>query len=769
MGTFSQRTVFTVSALGACLGLVVALATDCNPSGPPGGPGGNGNTPPPPVLTAAPCGPVFLTDIITEDGLDTRTGCMVVTMALGAVTGAADFSLSVSLVRNEGNPPPAKLYADSSWFGLGTWLSVDEYITNDGKDVYTLHTPRGDALYDAEVLLLPTKSSTSSVQYFGPVYRTRPFDGTLLIRNINDFWIAVGNPYDTRSLVKWYDAPFPGDDASSKTRILHKLTKASIYRGQENAITITRHYDENKAALEIGSDLYAGKLAIPFTVDGAQARSDGNAGFEVKAVTTLLHGYQSSVLARIKPNGNIEQLVSTGRNASETHQTAFTYANEDNAAQTIFETVVEKEGSTKDTRTLRSIELKPRADASSQAHPFAVQTMIDHTRPGADLTNIVSECSSKLPPSWGSKAQPSYLTVNFADGTGVGWEYGTPDARGQLVRTKDAYGKETRIMYNLARGGGDPGSSQPATAFELHYMEVQDDGASTWEPLYFRYDKFSAVQYKLPMLGKVSVSSGSADKQVLYRAVFGTIADKYNGNKPIMTYEVPRAVAGPDGRTRYEYRSLDGFTYETWDEDNVMTAFRWLDQDQNVNGKYDKETIETYVLGNDQTPGVKLSRVVRDSFGRTLQRVDYDPGPPAVAATTTYHVTPEGFTDRIDDTGTGETYDVTGWNDSRSGVTAATLSRGMQTVAAFSAPQDSFGNPDGQGTVTLGPITYKTSAAAVGAGLMQTMSVTGPNGQSSTATLGYADNDSAPNLWSLNGSAKHSSAPKAMTATGGCK
>jgi hypothetical protein len=721
-------------------------------------------TKPPTAVTKAPCKPALVTDSFTEDGIDTRTGCLLVTMSLGSVAGAMDLSLAPALIRSEGNAPPAILYP-AAWFGSGVWLSVDEYVTADSDSVRTLHTPNGDVIYDfisavPDYASLDPKDDRNTTLW--REFRTRPFDGTFLWSDEKGYYITVGNPGDSRSLTKKYTARLPNDPGSN-ARMLTRVEKASIYKGRRNYIDIERTYDKSGLALQFTSSLFEGSGKTPLVITAPLPRTDGKPGHQIGAVTTLLHGFPSAIAAVVNDKGNVEQVLSRGRNDNEVHRTSFAYFNEATPATTVIQSIVEEEGPLDDPRTQRSVEIKERADAASMTWPFAVKTIVDHTRPGADMTHVMTECPQTFSGQSATTTLPTYFTFNFADGTSAAWEYADDTARNMIVRSKDAVGQETFLQYNLERGGGVPGASQPATAFELKYLTTRNS-PGTEQQFMYRFDRFSANVFGLPMVGKVSVPKGLGDKQVISRSVFGERADEFNGGRFIRTFDVPRGVAGPDGRTRWEYRGIDGFTYESWDEDGVMLSFRWIDQDKNADGTYDKETIDSFVMGVQQT------RTTRDRFGRMLSRVDFDPALPAdKQPTTTFNITAEGFTDRIDDSATGQSFNVKSWNGPRTAVTSATLERGGQKVIAFDTPADDLGNPDGAGTVTMGPVKFTTNTDRLGGGVLKSSVITGPNGQALKSDMGYAKKDAVPNEQKLNGKADTVITPKPMTAKGGCQ
>ncbi|MEP7119932.1 MAG: hypothetical protein ABJE95_03435 [Byssovorax sp.] len=731
----------------------------CKPDDPPPVP-----TTPPAVVTTAPCKAALVTDTFTADGIDTRTGCLLVTMTLGSAAGASDLSLTPALVRSEGNVPPATLYP-APWFGAGVWLSLDEYLTNDGDKVLTLHTPNGDVVYD-QVSAVPDATeldpSDDRNTKLWKELRTRPFDGTFLWWDKTGYTITVGNPGDSRSLTKKYQTALPNDPGSD-ARLLTRVEKASIYKGRRNSIDIKRTYTKEGLSVELSSSLFEGSGLKPLVISAPLPRADGLAGYQIGAVTTLLHGWSSAVTAVVSDQGHIEQVISRGRNADDIHQTSFTYFNAATPATTVVQSIVEQEGPQGDPRTQRSIELKDRAAAASPTWPFAVTTIIDHARPGADLTDVMTECPRQQSTQSNTKTLPTYFTYNSADGTSAAWEYADADTRGMLVRSKDAVGQETFLEYNLARGGGTPNNPQPATAFELKFLTTRN-GTGKEQLFMYRFDRFSANVFGLPMIGKVSIPKAVGDKQVISRSVFGERADPQNGGRFIRTFDVPRGVAGPDGRTRWEYRGIDGFTYETWDEDGVMLWFRWIDQDKSADGTYDKETIDTYLMG------VKQSRSTRDRFGRLLSRVDFDPALPAnKQPTTTFNLTKDGFTDRIDDSATGESYNVKAWNGPRTAVTSSTLERAGQKVITLDRPADDLGNPEGAGTVTLGPVKITTSTERLGGGLLKSSAITGPNGRALKSELAYAPKDAVPNQEKLNGKRATAVTPRSMTAKGGCQ
>lgn len=739
------------------LAFLTLTTTTCDPSGGP-------PTTAPPALAKAPCKATVVTDTITDDGIDTRTGCVLITMSLGAVSGSTDLTLPVAISRNEGNLPPAMIYP-GAWFGLGGWLNVDELVTKEKDGVYVLHTPRGDTLYDYQVvvpwygLLDPDDDSKSKVYR---AYRTRPFDGTFLWEEKDGYTITVGNPADSRSLAKLYKGAPAGSGAPANARLLTRMEKASIYRGPLNFIDIKRTYDASGVELQFTSSLHEGTGIAPLVVKGPIARADGKPGYTITATSTLLHGWSSTVDALLDEKGNVEQLLSGGRSADESHRTSFTYFDVATPEKTVLRSLVEDEGTDTDRRVMRSLEIKERAAGASPTWPYAVKTLVDHARPGADRTSIVSECPTTF--STTTRSGPAYFTFNFADGTGTAYEYADDDGRNMLVRTNDAYGQEIELQYNTGRGGGPVDKNQPATAYELKFMDVRGQAAGQSQLFIYRFDKFSVESYGIPFLGKVAISKGLQDGPVVYRAIHGDKADEHNGGRVIRTFDVPRGVAGADGRTRWEYRGLDGFTYETFDEDGVMLSFRWTGKDKNADGSFDTELMDIYLMG------VVQSRVTRDRFGRVLERLDYDPALPAdKQPKTVYTLTKDGTTSRIDDTGSGESLEITGWNDPRSAVTEGALSRNGKVIASFSLPTDDFGNPEGKGTVAIGPVSFTTTTERVTAGLLRRTSVTGPTGRTISSELGYADGDTVPNQQKSNDEVTVGLTPKAMTAKGGCK
>src|SRR5581483_11921379 len=441
---------------------------------------------------------------------------------------------------------------------------------------------------------------------------------------------------------------------------------------------IERDYETTPGVVTFESSLYENAAINPLVVRGGQIRTDGKPGFAVTALATLLHKWTSTVTANANADGDVEQLGSSGRNDKEVSLTSFTYDPTKTAGVTVFKTILEQEGiPPTDLRSIKSIAITGRAASDSATWPYAVTGMTDTTILNVARTSLVKECPHK-DNSWGWVGQTprdTYFTFVFPDGTTSAWEYARDENRSVLVRTSDVFEKQTWYNYNAPRGGGAPPTNAD-TGFELSSVYATDKDSSG-PPLYFkyRYDIFSARTYHLPLVGKISHPITSGDRVVYYRALYGNYDDNWQMPKRNnQSFDVPWGIAIPDGRTRWEYRGLDGFTYETWDEDLFMTWYRWVDQNQLGDGTYDEEPIETYVMGTLQ------SRTYRDRFGRLEKRIDFDG---AKQVTTTYHITPEGFTDRVDDDGTGESFVVSAWNPSRSGVTQASLTRNKQTVASF--------------------------------------------------------------------------------------
>jgi hypothetical protein len=717
------------------------------------------------------------TDTYTDEGINTRTGCMVVTLSLGAVAGASDLTLPVSILRSEGNLPPSGLYP-ASWFGLGGWLSVDEFVTKDRDGVFTLHSAMGDVVYDYRVRVpwrgqLDPNDDSKTPLY--RAYRTRPFDGTFLwAERDGSYTISMGNPADSRSLTKRYRATLPANPANATARLLSRLEKASIYRGPINHIDIARTYTASDVALTFSSSLYDGTGLTPLEVRGPMPRADGIGGYEITATSTLLHGWSSTVRAVFTESGNVERLVSDGRVTGEQHVTTLTYFDEETPEKTVLRTLVQQEGTDSDRRTLSSFEITDRAPQASTSWPFAVKTWIDRTRPTTPYTHIITECDTTY--STTTQANPRYLTFNSPDGSGVGYEYANDEARQMLVRTKDALGQETELTYNTARGGGPTTANQPATALELKWVEITPEGALPGQQAQFmyRFDKFSIDTYGLPLIGKVSEPFSMGDRQVYYRAVYGQVSDQYNGGRKLRTFDVARGVADVSGMTRWEYRGLDGFTYEAWDENKVMRSYRYVGENPNPDGTFNTENIDFYIMGAAQT------RTTRDRFGRVLRVVDFDPTlnpmgvtDPTMALsahpTTTYQLTPEGFTSRIEDTGSGEVAEVVSWNSSRTTVTSGTVTRGGQMISQFTLPADDAGNQEGTGSITIGPLQFTTEAIRSAGGRLERMSVTGPGGRSLSAELGYGNGEIAPTSERVNGQALWAYSMQPMTATGGCR
>lgn len=724
----------------------------------------------PDPLAAAPCKATWPSDGFTSDGVDTRTGCMVVAMTLGSVAGAVDLSLPVALVRDEGATPSSALYP-KAWFGLGTWLSVDEWVsyesTADGAQKLTLHTPNGDVVYDTMVRAPYAEHDQSDPGDDSKVglrswFRSRPFDGTLIRKTQTGYIVRSGNPGDTRSLTKEFEEPLPGaDPKKSFDRLLSAYSKASIYRGPPNRIDVDRSYVEGNVSVTFRSSLFEGSKHTPLVVRAALPRADGEAGSMIEATTTLLHGWSSVVRAFADERGNIERVVSSGRKEGETHTTSFAYWNDETPASTVFASVVEREGTGDDSRIVKSIELVERADGKSPTWPFAVKKIVDHTRPGADRTHVVTECETTHPQS-ATPARATYFTFNDADGTSVATEYAEDVHKNVPIRQLDADGRTTVLQYNHPDGGGTPGQRVKETAYELKWVFVPSNMVGGDQNMVYRYDRFSIDTYGIPLVGKIAIA-GSTDKLVLYRALYGKTADPFNGGRVVMSYDAPRMTAGPDGRVRMEYRGLHGFTFETVDEAGVVTKYRWLDQGQSPNGTYDEEVVDVYVMD------VLQQRIKKDRFGRLLERVDHDPALGAAQPTTKYHLTADGYVDSIADTATSELFEIKAWNAPRSAITEGTLTRNGTPVRSVSATVDDFGSADGESTVTLGPITYQTTTTRGTAGVLTALAVTGPAGRRLETGLGYAPGDLSASSRTINGEPVESATPKPIAATGGCK
>lgn len=750
--------------------VALALLAGCHPDD-----GGSPTAPKPPPgttappLSVAPCKKTWVTDGFTDEGIDTRTGCMVVAMTLGSVTGALDLSLPVALVRDEGLAPPSDLY-QKAWFGSGTWLSTDEYVTDDStsdKDIkLTLHTPNGDVVYDTLAKAPwaepgdPDLGDDSKVP-LRAVWRSRPFDGTVLRWTSGAYLIRSGNPGDTRSLTRVYADQFRGTGSYKPTYRLSSLSKASIYRGPLNTIEIKRSYGDPDVSVTFTSTMYDGSAAPPLEIKAALARDDGDPGSMIEAKTTLLHGWASTVRAYLDEKGNVERVVSGGRKPGEAHTSVFTYTGTDKPETTVFATIVEKEGAASSARALRSLEIKERADGASTTWPYAIKSFVDHSRPGADRTSVVKECDSKASGSIPA-ARPTYFTFNRPDGTSVATEYAGDDSKNVPVRAVDEEGRLTMLQYNSPQGGGTPNARVPGTAYELKWVHLPN--ASPGISVLHRFDRFSLDTYNLPFVGKVAISSGLVDKAVLHRALYGTTNDPLNGDRVIATFDAPRMQAGPDGRVAMEYRGLDGFTYETIDEAGVVIKHRWVSTEKSPDGTYATETIDSFLMDAPQT------RVVRDRYGRLVQRVDFEPALAMNAQpTSTYSIRPDGFVDKISDTGTGELFEVLAWNAPRSAITKAQVTIGGTVIRSFEAQADDFGGGDGTSTVTLEPIQTKTTHQRGDGGVLLGKTVSGPGGRSVATTLDYADGDAIPRSRSINGQSVESVTQKPLAANGDCK
>jgi hypothetical protein len=743
--------------------------------------------PTPATVAGAPCRAARQSDVYTADGVNTRTGCMLVNLSLGSVSGAADLILPVSLVRSEGNAPTPDLYPNI-YFGRGNWLNVDEYVTRETNEfetnqVFILHTPNGDTVYDYPISMpeakLPgarpdTGTDDRLVPRRGQAWRTRPFDGTILEPITFGFRITYGNPHDSRTLRKEYG---PVELVGRRhAYLLSELRRASIYGGPANSIRIHRdnYGGGGLPRVTFMSTLYDELNLTPLVIEGARARPDGQPGWAVIATSTMTHGWQSRVTAYALPSGDIERLVSSGRNAQENSLTTFTYDATMNAAQTTLRAISQQEGvlppappavgppAPGDMRTVKRLEVTGRAAGNSPSWPYAITTLVDRTRTGADRTQLVTECDHGQRGHGFTLQTPNarYFTFNQPDGTAAAYEYADEASRGLLLRSIDPLGKEIWIDYNTARGGGAQTDPRPerVTAFEAKMINVQDRGSTDWLFFYLRYDIFSARTWGIPLIGKVGSPRAdprsSTDRMIAYRGLYQSYSDRYMNNRINVTFDVPRASAGPDGRTAWEYRGLDGFTYETWDEDGIMYWYRYVDTgDQNV------ETIDKYLMG------VKQERTVRDRYGRTLRKTQYDGNQ---EYTLTYHLNAAGQTDWIEDSATGERFTVNAWNATRSTVTDAVLARNNMTVSSYRTGADDFGNPEGNGTITFGPVTVSLSTTRLAGGLLRSTSVTGPAGLSLASDLDYAMGDSVANSRRANGQIQ-TMTPRPMMAMGGCK
>lgn len=155
------------------------------------------------------CGDTEITDDYV-DGVNARTRCGVLEIPLGSIEVGNVISTPVSLVHNEGRPPPAELLrgfeqtamAKTGPYGAGFWMSTDRIFTDEGiywSNVdaagqavtqavrmgtrgdrngngyvgYTLHTPFGSRTYDYPVVLTMDGKSVAA-------YRSEPFDGQFL-------------------------------------------------------------------------------------------------------------------------------------------------------------------------------------------------------------------------------------------------------------------------------------------------------------------------------------------------------------------------------------------------------------------------------------------------------------------------------------------------------------------------------------------------------------------------------------------------------------
>jgi hypothetical protein len=155
------------------------------------------------------CADTELTDDYV-DGINVRTRCATLEFSLGTIEVGAILKLPVSMVYNEGRPPPSELLrgyestaiAKTGPYGVGFWMSTDRIFTDEGiywSNVdktgapvtqavrmgtrndrngngyvgYTLHTPFGSRTYDYPVVLEMAGKKVGA-------YRSEPFDGQFL-------------------------------------------------------------------------------------------------------------------------------------------------------------------------------------------------------------------------------------------------------------------------------------------------------------------------------------------------------------------------------------------------------------------------------------------------------------------------------------------------------------------------------------------------------------------------------------------------------------
>lgn len=170
------------------------------------------------------------------DGVNLRTRCALTEIDLGTVEVGNVLSLPVSLVINEGRPPPIEVIGsvansiarNTGPYGIGGWMSTDRLITDEGvywpntddKGMpsvapamkgkrgdrngngyvgYTLHTPYGTRTYDYPVVIALDGKKVGA-------FRSEPFDGKyLIVEQRAQFDPTVGRRY---TLFSYPNGPF---------------------------------------------------------------------------------------------------------------------------------------------------------------------------------------------------------------------------------------------------------------------------------------------------------------------------------------------------------------------------------------------------------------------------------------------------------------------------------------------------------------------------------------------------------------------------------
>jgi hypothetical protein len=661
-----------------------------------------------------------------------------------------------------------------------------------------------------------------------PWLRQRPFNDTYLCAAINGspantaplVTIYYGNPNDTRSLRKEFYAATPG---AGPPYLLGAVAKASVYHGERNEIRITRNpaVPGSQATQETiftsslydsGWDPYNSPCGTTTTTtppaqlpaqtcSGKWALDVKTSAQKITAVQTLTTCTQLTTTVDLDTDYNIEAITAPGRNSAEHHITTYTYKGySDN--RWIVASISDQEGSAGSLRTFQQASFDRRGEGVEK--PFAVEVIHDTTEPSAEQTHQVTLCPAT--PAFqnpgGRTGYPQYLTFNWADGTSVADEYTNEQygfwAIGRRVDTNDL---QTLTYYNTGVNAGSTTiPTSPDTRYEVSHVLLSSKGQSISESTML-YEKDMIDTYHVPFIYKVisgadPLVTSAIPRSVFHEALYTVPTPMFNAGAattmgaappapaPTAPFfsEKPWAYADHDGRIHQDEYSPDGFRY--WHADvtgagmvstvfGLNANFSLTSSDPASRGQSCQETMYRglAIASGTQYSTAVTNKTLRDRFGHVLQTTDMDTTP----ATVTYHMTPQGYVDYVKNEVTGDKLTITSWNDTRTAVTGSTFQSANGTVLSQNTlPADSFGNIEGMGSLTRGPLTWNLTSTRDTAGVLLTHTATlnaaaGVTPPTNSLRASYNQSELRPSQTWTNNQPDQVEAPVAAAAKVGCK